>query len=98
MQCIFIFWRMSVFNLSSGWNIFLTAYGTLKRLKLRDNPFVCNCDLTWFRQWIDRSKGYNISTDKVEWLCSDSKITVLEYHPETSAYINGDYKHLPCLE
>jgi Leucine-rich repeat (LRR) protein len=55
----------------------MTAYGTLKRLKLRDNPFVCNCDLTWFRQWIDRSKGYNISTDKVEWLCSDSNITVL---------------------
>ena len=50
----------------------MTAYGTLKKLRLNGNPFVCNCDLTWFRQWIDRSKGYNISTDKVEWLCSDS--------------------------
>ena len=61
----------------------MTAYGTLKNLRLNGNPFVCNCDLTWFRQWIDRSKVYNISTDKVEWLCSGSTpITVLEYHPE----------------
>jgi Leucine-rich repeat (LRR) protein len=64
----------------------MTAYGTLNRLELRDNPFVCICDLTWFRQWIDRSKGYNISTDKAEWLCSDSNIAVLEYHPEKFAY------------
>jgi Leucine-rich repeat (LRR) protein len=64
----------------------MTAYGTLKKLRLNGNPFVCNCDLTWFRQWIDRSKGYNISTDKEEWLCSDSNIAVLNYFPERTAY------------
>jgi hypothetical protein len=75
--------KISTINDTSFPTSWMTAYGTLKRLKLRDNPFVCNCDLTWFRQWIDRSKGYNISTDRMKWLCSGSTpITVLEYHPE----------------
>jgi hypothetical protein len=75
--------KISTINDTSFPTSWMTAYGTLKRLELNDNPFVCNCDLTWFRQWIDKSKGYNISTDKMEWLCSGStRITVLEYHPE----------------
>jgi hypothetical protein len=75
--------KISTINDTSFPTPWMTAYGTLKRLKLRDNPFVCNCDLTWFRQWIDRSKGYNISTDRMKWpLSGSTPITVLEYHPE----------------
>lgn len=77
--------RISTINETSFPTSWMTGYGTLKKLRLNGNPFVCNCELTWFRQWIDRSKVYNISTDKMYWLCSGSTLTVMKYHPETSA-------------
>ena len=76
--------EISTINDTSFPTSWTTDRGTLKQLNLNDNPFVCNCDLTWFRLWIDRSKLYNISTDKTKWRCSGSTLTVMKYHPETS--------------
>jgi hypothetical protein len=67
---------------------------TLKVLRLGSNPFVCSCDLLWFRGWlkacpelfvgqdtqITEVKGEGLSDKELTYKCSTSAEHVAEFH------------------
>lgn len=40
-------------------------------IKITDNPYVCNCEISWLREWVRNGKGANVVNLPKETKCKD---------------------------
>ena len=46
---------------------------SIKKLKLGDNPFHCNCDMTWMIGWLNINRTKDIVDDYTKIICDNGK-------------------------
>ncbi|CAG2104734.1 unnamed protein product [Medioppia subpectinata] len=54
---------------SMPYRIFSPLLHTLSVFDTHDNPFVCDCGITWFREWIVNGRGFNVVSLPKETKC-----------------------------
>ena len=51
----------------------IQSMSSIKKLKLGDNPFHCNCDMTWMIGWLNINRTKDIVDDYTKIICDNGK-------------------------
>ena len=51
----------------------IQSMSSIKKLKLGDNPFHCNCDMTWMIGWLNINSTKDIVDDYTDIICDNGK-------------------------